>query len=81
MNGTTTLKLGPDLSSLFAIVSPSLIAEILFGFIVLLTVLYTLIATYHWVRYGHRSVMAIPAVALHIFVSVCLVVFAATGLP
>jgi len=52
------------------------------GFLVLFVIwsIYTLIATYHWFRYGHRSSVAIPALLIHGVVSWLLAGYAASGL-
>ncbi len=42
--------------------------------------LYTVVAAYHWFRYGHRSWLSIPAIALHIFVSGFLMLYMMSGL-
>lgn len=42
-------------------------------------VVYTLVATYHWVRYSHGAWLALPAIALHLVVSYALIVYALTG--
>jgi hypothetical protein len=41
---------------------------------------YSLIAAYHWVIYSHRSIVAIPAVAVHIVVSLALIGYIVSGL-
>ena len=41
--------------------------------------IYTLVAIYHWLKYSHASWVAFPAIALHLFVSCALMVFALTG--
>jgi hypothetical protein len=41
---------------------------------------FTLIATYHWFRYAHRSWVAVPALAAHVFVSGSIVLYALSGL-
>lgn len=41
---------------------------------------YTAIAVHHWLRYSHRSAVAIPAIAIHIFVSLVLMGYAVSGL-
>ncbi|CAN5721321.1 hypothetical protein BH11PAT2_BH11PAT2_09200 [soil metagenome] len=46
----------------------------------MLWVLYTLVVAYHWFRYGHRSWLAIPALAAHIFVSGCILLYMLSGL-
>ncbi len=41
--------------------------------------LYTCVATYHWLRYSHASLLAFPAIAVHLFVSFALITFALSG--
>lgn len=41
--------------------------------------LYTLVAIYHWLKYSHASTLAFPAIALHLFVSFGLIVYALSG--
>jgi len=64
----------------FGITNTATIAFALFWFAVVLVVLYSAIAIYHWTRYGHRSPVAIPAICVHVFISLALIGFAATGL-
>lgn len=40
---------------------------------------YTLVAIYHWLKYSHASWVAFPAIALHLFISFALMVYALTG--
>ena len=41
--------------------------------------LYTIVAIYHWVKYSHASLVAFPAIALHLFISIALIVYAFSG--
>jgi hypothetical protein len=41
--------------------------------------LYTLVAIYHWLQYSHGSWLTFPAIALHLFVSIALMIYALTG--
>ena len=52
------------------------------AFLVLFIVwaLYTIISAYHWIRYGHSSAIAIPALTVHVVVSWLLAGYAASGL-
>jgi hypothetical protein len=45
-----------------------------------LWLLYSCVAAYHWFRYGHRSWLAVPAIAVHIFVSSFLMLYMMSGL-
>lgn len=40
---------------------------------------YSVVAAYHWFRYGHRSWLAIPALAIHIIVSGIFILLMASG--
>jgi glucan phosphoethanolaminetransferase (alkaline phosphatase superfamily) len=42
--------------------------------------IYTLIVSYHWIRYSNRSLLTFPALALHLLVSATLFIFAITSL-
>jgi hypothetical protein len=41
---------------------------------------YTGVATYHWFRYSHRSIIAIPAVAIYIIVSGFILLYMASSI-
>lgn len=41
--------------------------------------LYTLIAIYHWLKYSHASLVAFPAIALHLLVSLALMSYILSG--
>jgi tellurite resistance protein TehA-like permease len=41
---------------------------------------YTIIVAYHWFRYGHRSLLAIPMLAVHVGVSGVLLLLTVAGL-
>ncbi len=42
--------------------------------------IFTIVAIYHWVRYGRDTAVAVPAIVLHLFVSGWIFVFATGGL-
>jgi hypothetical protein len=52
----------------------------IFAIIFFIWLAYTLIVTYHWLRYGHRSLLTVPVLALHIIVSGTLMLLATAGL-
>lgn len=74
-------QIGPNLGPAFSIIDPTALASALFYLVIILVIVYTLVAAYHWIRYGHRSLMAIPALAVHVAVSLGLIGYALTGLP
>lgn len=41
--------------------------------------IYTIVATYHWLKYSHGSLIAFPAIAVHLFVSLALISYALSG--
>jgi len=55
------------------------VVSIMFTVIFLLWAVYTVVAIYHWVRYGHKSWLAVPTITLHIVVSAALMIFATSG--
>ncbi len=63
-----------------AVGTGSNLLPIVFFIIFAIWMLYTLVAAYHWFRYGHKSWLAVPAIALHVFVSGLLIIYIASGL-
>ncbi|MFZ1987569.1 MAG: hypothetical protein WAV21_00845 [Minisyncoccia bacterium] len=61
------------------LVDPKLIATFLFWIAVCVWGIYSLVATYHWFRYGHRSPITIPVLLVHVAVSGMLLAFAASS--
>ena len=55
------------------------VVSVVFALLFILWALYTLVTAYHWVRYGHRSSVAIPALITHVVVSGYLALFAVSG--
>lgn len=56
------------------------IMSIVFLVLFIVWALYTLIAAYHWLRYGHRPLLAIPVLVVYVAVSWLLAGYAASGL-
>lgn len=65
---------------LFTEIEAQQAVSILFTLLFILWALYTLITAYHWLRYGHRSSVAIPALITHVVVSGLLAAYAVSGL-
>ncbi len=61
------------------VISPGLALEVILYAVFALWAVYTLVAVYHWLRFSHASLIAFPAIALHLFVSFALMVYALTG--
>jgi hypothetical protein len=54
--------------------------SIAFAILFIVWALYTIIAGYHWLRYGHSSAVAIPALITHVVVSWLLAGYAVSGI-
>ena len=67
------------LSSYFGTVAPGQFLPIVVAIAFGLWAVYTLVAAYHWLRYGRSSVVAIPALAVHVFVSASIAAYALSG--
>jgi hypothetical protein len=75
----TPADIGPSFEFLSAI-NVSTVFSILFALIFIWWFLFTLISIYHWLRHASDSWIAVPAVALHLFVSGWLIFYATSGL-
>lgn len=53
--------------------------SVVFALLFILWALYTLVTAYHWIRYGHRSSVAIPALITHVVASGYLALYAVSG--
>ena len=42
--------------------------------------IYTIVATYHWLRYSNNTTMALCAISTHLIVSAWLAIYAVSGL-
>lgn len=56
------------------------VISVAFALLFILWLVYTVVTAYHWLRYGHRSAVAIPALITHIAVSGYIALFAISGL-
>jgi len=41
--------------------------------------IYTFVAVYHWLKYSHASLVAFPAIAAHVLISLALISYALSG--
>jgi hypothetical protein len=67
------------LSFLPSNISLGSIALWVLGLIFVFWAIYTLVAIYHWVKYSHASLIATPAIAVHLGVSFILIMYALSG--
>jgi hypothetical protein len=59
--------------------APSFVIQwVLFG-VFICWMIYTVVAIYHWLRYSHASLVAVPAIATHLFISFVLFGYAVSG--
>ena len=56
------------------------VVAIAFAILFIVWALYTVIAGDHWLRYGHSSAVAIPALITHVVVSWLLAGYAVSGI-
>lgn len=77
MMQTIPTLVGPVLP--FALPTVRLLAGYVLLAVFFLWALYTLINFYHWFRYSRHSLVIIPALAAHIFVSGFLLILAGAG--
>lgn len=68
------------LAPLLRHVDVSSIVSVVAALLFIVWVIYTVIAAYHLIRYGHKSAVAIPAIIVHVSVSIVLALFAVSGL-
>lgn len=64
----------------FGLSNVASVFPVIFAIVFFIWVVYTLVIAYHWLRYGHRSFLAVPLLALHLIVSGALMVLATAGL-
>ncbi len=83
MEDSTSVSPLPGITSPFSflpkIASAYDLASIFFTLLFILWAFFTIVSIYHWVRYGRHSWIAVPAIALHLFVSAALMLFATSG--
>lgn len=60
-------------------ISAGILVEWVLYFVLAFWVIYTLVAIYHWLKYSHASLIAFPAIAVHLFVSFVLIAYALSG--
>ncbi len=60
-------------------IDPAQVISVIFTVLFIIWALYTLITAYHWLRYGHNSAVAIPALITHVLVSGFLALYAVSG--
>lgn len=70
--------LGAD--GVFTLASLALFLPVLFALAFFLWLGFTFVVAYHWFRYGHRTLQAIPLLAVHMVVSGTLLLLATAGL-
>ena len=72
---------GPSLTfdPALAGIDPAKVVSVIAWVMFVLWLIYTVVAAYHWLRYGHQSSVAIPAIITHLVVSAALALFAVSG--
>lgn len=70
---------GPSFAVSFGAIDPLKVVSVIAWLMFVLWLIYTVVASYHWLRYGHSSSIAIPAIITHLVVSALLALFAISG--
>ncbi len=70
----------PNPLSFFSAASVESILAIVITIVFIWWAIFTVVVIYHWMKYSRDSVFAVPAIALHIFISGWIFVFATGGL-
>ncbi len=70
----------PSFATAFPAIDMGQVISVVFALIFIVWALYTLIASYHLLRYGHRSAVSIPAIITHVLVSGFLAIYAVSGI-
>ncbi|MBA3789310.1 hypothetical protein H0X32_02865 [Patescibacteria group bacterium] len=81
-NAIPTSPLDPiqtPFSTIFTTINEGQVLAITFALIFIVWLIYTLVVTYHWLKYGHRSWVAVPALSIHLVVSALLFLLAISG--
>jgi hypothetical protein len=64
----------------FGITLPTTLALQVFLFLVFgIWFIFTLVVSYHWLRYSHSSLLAFPAIFVHLAISAAIMFYALTG--
>lgn len=66
--------------SIFTTIDPNQVISVLFAVLFIIWSIYTLVTAYHWLRYGHQSKIALPALVVHVLVSGYLALYAVSGI-
>lgn len=70
----------PTLSLITQFISPTALIAVGLGLTLIIWIVYTFVATYHWFYYSHEARIALPAVSLHLAVSALIAFYAISGL-
>lgn len=75
-------SVGPALSGLTLPegISFESIFSVIFALIFIFWLIYTLVVIYHWMRHAPDTWVAVPSIAVHLFVSGWLIFYATSGL-
>jgi hypothetical protein len=71
--------LTPDAMPFFTAAEAVKAVSVAAALIFMVWAVYTLVTAYHWLRYAHRSAVAVPALITHVVVSGLLAVYAISG--
>jgi hypothetical protein len=69
----------PNPLAMFPAASVETVLAVIITIVFIWWVIFTLVVIYHWWRFSRDSIFAVPAIAVHIFVSGWIFVFATGG--
>lgn len=69
----------PNLMPVFPAASLETMLAVVITIVFIWWAVFTAVAIYHWVRFQRNSLLAVPAIAVHLFVSGWIFVFAVGG--
>jgi hypothetical protein len=73
-----------DTTPIQPLILPSLpiaqVVPLFFTLVFIVWAIYTIVAFYHWLRYGDNIVVSLGAMGMHLFVSSTLAIYAVSGL-
>jgi|CXWL01.1.fsa_nt_gi hypothetical protein len=71
--------MGPQVYGVFQTANPEMVLAVIVTIVFIWWLVFTIVAAYHLFRYATESWMTVPALAVHLAVSVWIFVFATGG--
>ena len=75
-----TIPAGPSIGFTVTSLPIGQIVPVFFTLVFIVWLIYTLVASYHWIRYSNNMTVAFSAIGVHVLVSSVLAIYAVSGL-